>query len=143
MDSTSNNFYVTGMQLEVGSQASPFEHEPISVALARCQRYFIRYDGNTEFVCQFYSATNGDFNISTPVTMRATPSLTCTDRENTANKISLYSSGYTHGHNISIITSRSIGNIMTLRIAGVSSGVVGVNEAVQVQFYDLRLDAEL
>jgi len=40
MDSTSNNFYITGMQLEVGSQASPFEHEQYSVTLAKCMRYF-------------------------------------------------------------------------------------------------------
>ncbi len=142
-DSTSNNFYLTGVQIEVGSQASPFEHEPISTTLAKCQRYFVRYDGNAEFVCQFYSTSNGDFNVSTPVTMRAAPSLTTKDKENTANKISLYSNGYTHGHNIAIISSRSIGNIMTLRISGVSSGTVGVNEAVQVQFNDLRLDAEI
>jgi len=142
-DSTSNNFYLTGVQLEIGGKETPFEHEPISVTLAKCQRYFIRYDGNAEFVCQFYSTSSGDFNVATPVTMRTTPTLTTKDKENTANKISLYSSGYSHGHDISIITSRSIGNIMTLRIAGISSGVVGVNEAVQVQFNDLRLDAEI
>ena len=134
---------VTGVQLEVGSQASPFEHEPISTTLAKCQRYFVRYDGNAEFVCQFYSTSSGDFNVATPVTMRTTPTLTTKDKENTANRITLYSNGYTHGHSIAIISSRSIGNIMTLRISGVSSGTVGVNEAVQVQFNDLRLDAEL
>ena len=142
-DSTSNNFYLTGVQLEIGGKETPFEHEPISVTLAKCQRYFIRYDGNAEFVCQFYSTSSGDFNVATPVTMRTTPTLTTKDKENTANKISLYSNGYTHGHNISIISSRSIGNIMTLRISDVSSGTVGVNEAVQVQFNDLRLDSEI
>ena len=141
--STSNTWQYTGVQLEVGDTATPFEHEPISVTLAKCQRYFIRYDGNAEFVCQFYSTSSGDFNVATPVTMRTTPTLTTKDKENTANRISLYSSGYTHGHSIQIISSRSIGNIMTLRISGISSGVVGVNEAVQVQFNDLRLDAEI
>jgi len=31
---------LTGLQLEVGSQASPFEHEPVGVTLSKCRRYF-------------------------------------------------------------------------------------------------------
>ena len=40
MDSTSNNFYLTGVQLEVGTSASDFEFLPYDVNLQRCQRYF-------------------------------------------------------------------------------------------------------
>ena len=47
-DSTSNDFYLTGVQIEVGSQASPFEHEPISTTLAKCQRYFEVTDQDQE-----------------------------------------------------------------------------------------------
>jgi hypothetical protein len=39
MDSTDNNFYITGVQLEVGDQATDFEHLPFDINLARCQRY--------------------------------------------------------------------------------------------------------
>ena len=39
-DSTSNNWYITGVQLEVGSTATEFEHLPYDVELARCQRYY-------------------------------------------------------------------------------------------------------
>jgi len=39
-DSTSNEWYVTGIQLEAGSQASDFEFLPVDVNLARCQRYY-------------------------------------------------------------------------------------------------------
>jgi len=38
-DSTSNDWYITGVQLEAGEQASGFEFMPIDVNLARCQRY--------------------------------------------------------------------------------------------------------
>ena len=43
-DSTSNNWYITGVQLEVG-EATPFEHRSFGDELARCQRYFERIGG--------------------------------------------------------------------------------------------------
>jgi hypothetical protein len=39
-DSTSNEWYVTGVQLEAGTTASEFEFLPHDVNLTRCQRYF-------------------------------------------------------------------------------------------------------
>ena len=39
-DSTSNYLNITGVQLEVGDTATPFEHRPYDVELARCQRYY-------------------------------------------------------------------------------------------------------
>ena len=41
-DSTSNKVYVTGVQLEVGSVATDFEHEDYNTTLAKCQRYLFR-----------------------------------------------------------------------------------------------------
>jgi len=40
MDSTSNNFYLTGVQLEVGDSASDFEHRSIGEELSLCRRYY-------------------------------------------------------------------------------------------------------
>ena len=39
-DSTSNEWYVTGVQLEAGSVASDFEFLPVDVNLQRCFRYY-------------------------------------------------------------------------------------------------------
>ena len=38
--STSNNWYLTGTQLQVGDTATAFEHEDIGTTLAKCQRYY-------------------------------------------------------------------------------------------------------
>ena len=43
--STSNTWQYTGVQLEVGSQASPFEHEPYETTLRKCQRYYYQLNG--------------------------------------------------------------------------------------------------
>lgn len=40
MDSTSNNFYLSQVQLEIGENASDFEHEDYGTTLAKCQRYY-------------------------------------------------------------------------------------------------------
>ena len=39
-DSTSNDWLITGVQLEAGEQASGFEFMPFDIDLIRCQRYF-------------------------------------------------------------------------------------------------------
>jgi hypothetical protein len=40
LDSTSNELGITGVQVELGSKTTPFEHEHYSQTLAKCQRYF-------------------------------------------------------------------------------------------------------
>ena len=42
LDNTSNNLYLTGVQLEVGEKATPFEHRSYGDELQRCLRYFCK-----------------------------------------------------------------------------------------------------
>jgi len=92
VDSTSNEFYITGVQLEVGDVATPFEHEDIGTTLRKCQRYYYpaeKYNIYGGWAMTWGSATqypkvNADF----PVTMRATPAITYAQSNNgTVNQI--------------------------------------------------------
>ena len=44
LDSTSNEFYLTGVQLEIGDVATPFEHRSFGDELLKCQRYYRKVD---------------------------------------------------------------------------------------------------
>jgi len=72
-------WYVTGVQLEVGSVATPFERRPFGTELALCQRYFQRYvavsTNKRMAVGGWGSSTEGQCLIHPPVTMRSTPTL--------------------------------------------------------------------
>ena len=46
-DSTSNEWLLTGVQLEIGTVATPFEHRSIGEELSLCQRYFFNITGNS------------------------------------------------------------------------------------------------
>ena len=47
-DSTDRTFSITGVQMEVGSVATPFEHLSFGETLALCQRYFYRWKTDGE-----------------------------------------------------------------------------------------------
>ena len=61
-------FYITGVQLEVGTVATPFERQIYSNQLAQCQRY---YFVNSNLYISGVAITN----ITYPTTMRAAPTL--------------------------------------------------------------------
>jgi hypothetical protein len=77
-DSTSNEFYITGCQLEVGSKATDFDFEPYERTLSKCQRYYISYGGNSAYERYafgfYYTSTVAYCGAQFPVTMRANPS---------------------------------------------------------------------
>ena len=84
-DSTSNEWYVTGIQLEAGTTASDFEFLPFDVNLARCQRYFFlmcRGDQLDVGAGGYYNSGQIFCEVPLPVTMRTTPSLVATSGTN-------------------------------------------------------------
>ena len=82
-DSTSNNFYITGIQMEAGTSASDFEFLPYDVTLNRCHRYCLilgdapggaTYDyADDGVIGHYYNSTDFYPNFFFPVPMRSTP----------------------------------------------------------------------
>ena len=81
-DSTSNEWLLTGVQLEVGSVATEFEHRSFAQELALCQRYYHKLTGSQNKLILFndYNNATNNFwaNVYLPTTMRAAPTLTAT-----------------------------------------------------------------
>ena len=83
---TNATWQITGVQLEVGPQSTPFEHEPVGVTLRKCQRYYWKQGQNTVTNANHWlypiNTTNGGgyrrATIQFPVAMRAIPTITPT-----------------------------------------------------------------
>lgn len=86
-DNTSNEWYITGVQLEAGEVASDFEFLPVDVNLQRCLRYYYYDDARIEMSTQRVSDGKRNGYKQFPVPMRASPTFTSessTEISNTA-----------------------------------------------------------
>ena len=73
-DHTDNVLYLTGVQLEIGSVATPFEHRSFHDDYLRCCRYY--FGGATSgsvYYGSVYSSGNSMVRVPHPVPMRTTP----------------------------------------------------------------------
>ena len=99
-DNANNEWYLTGVQLEAGRNATEFEHRSFGEELALCQRYFCKsykplqspgagtsdglqiirnYDPNN-------SRSDHPAGVQFPVTMRDIPTITLYSQQGTANR---------------------------------------------------------
>jgi len=78
-------FYITGVQLEVGSVATPFERRPYGTELALCQRYYYKTIGGVDpFGVGWNTSTTKHITaVFFPVEMRTKP--TALEQSGTAN----------------------------------------------------------
>jgi len=148
-DSTSNELYWTGAQLEVGTSASDFEFLPFDVNLSRCERYFQKsyqvltpvgtdtYTGMA-IMRNYDSADRSDNPFYTPfqTRMRGTPTMTIYSKAGNSAKI-VTGSGALNGST----TERSVtGTVASQR------GLFGINAQVDASDFGQAhwtADAEL
>jgi len=143
LDSTSNNFYLTQVQLEVGEQATPFEHRSFADELARCQRYgfnIAQTVNGRAGAGQAVSSTQADILVNHPVTMRAAPTLPSPD----ATGANVTNGSGTNKASTAIALQSANPNVSRFRVT-VSSGLTA-GQGSQLSFdatNDAFLDAEL
>ena len=74
-----NNYWqITGVQLEVGDKATPFEHRSYGEELALCQRYYYKptATGGISYLSHIYAGTQYRLTVPYHVEMRANPTVT-------------------------------------------------------------------
>ena len=76
--SNSNTWYITGIQMEVGSQATPFEHRSLGDEQNLCWRYYYKTNQGNHMLKTTSTGSSGDYYwyYYLPIPMRASP--TCT-----------------------------------------------------------------
>ena len=126
-DSTSNEWYITGVQLEAGTTASDFEFLPYDVNLARCQRYcYSESAGDTyhNYMNGFYSSSTLYIgNINLPTSMRSGPSLTTSGSFRTAGPFGSSTSNF-------IILDSNVKDVNTIQFRCTVSGATAGQGAV-------------
>ena len=77
--STDNEWYITGVQLELGDNASDFEHRSFGEELALCERYYQRWEdnGTTKLLADGYCVNSSiiQYNFLFHSVMRTTPTV--------------------------------------------------------------------
>ena len=127
-DSTSNEWYITGVQLEAGSVASDFEFLPADVSLERCNRYFQIIDAEYFVVARWNNDTGAAIaQLTFPKTMRAAPTITFPGTWSTG-------SGY---------AGTPTANNIQPKCFAVTGADIGANQIEYAHSGNFQMDAEL
>lgn len=124
LETANATFHISGVQVEAGNVATPFEHKPRSQEIQLCQRYYCQsynisvapgssvYEGAIHSRSDHSNTMTTHFpNVRFPVVMRANPTVTLYSPENGAqDRISDWSSGGGHVNNAQVSGLTHIGS---------------------------------
>ena len=135
LDNAANEFYLTGVQLEIGEVATPFKYETFAENLKRCQRYYCKSPSYSQSPGHGADSITNCVSIDMasnlmrtdrfffPTSMRANPTVTCHAQSgvggsNTGQWAGYISSTWTH-------FSFSGGNVTTEGFCGAAGSTAG------------------
>jgi hypothetical protein len=149
-ENNNNTFYLTGVQLEVGTSASDFEFLPYDVNLQRCRRYLQYVCGNSnigELTGGFRATGSAHCGMQFTTPMRTAPSVSLVGLRlhdlNDGDNLEVTSIGVVNGSSPNG-TWLNMNNSGTGTVAGVCI-LYGYNASPTsgVQSYGIKVDAEL
>jgi len=133
MATSGNTWLITGVQLEAGTTASPFEYRQYGTELSLCQRYCLVWDYAVSPVRLFgwnNTTSVGVVNLPIPVTLRSPPTgVTVTN----ASTMAYYASGTSY--TVSSVTLDSNAGINTANLSVTTTGglTVGAGNILGLQ----------
>ena len=153
LSSAVNNYWqITGWQLEVGSEATPFEHRSFGDELVRCKRYFVRHGSDGSGAGQNYipvsemAAMQDNYrlraNYLPSIEMRSDPSITFStlevinkalDTSNDVTAVALAGQEYSRSAQSVLFSTAAVGS----QIAG-HTGWVRVKIQIAVIYFLMR-----
>jgi hypothetical protein len=134
-------FYITGVQLEVGSSATGFEYRQYTTEQQLCYRYYYKWINNTGvpkygIILQAY-ATNGAFGklLDLPVTMRTTPTCTSLGTFNALSALGSVTTAYTSTP-VDSATAQTLATANWSGTSGLASGNASVVQITASSYID-------
>jgi len=144
MDGT-NEWYITGVQLEVGTNASDFEHRSFGEELSLCQRYYHQLvDGTNQAIGQgsYYNSGIWQVHVDFPTTMRTAPDLIITAAADHYNITAGNANDSINGDdNIQVASTRACFLQFTTNVSGTQGNGGHVHSARSTS--SVAFDAEL
>ena len=150
-DSTDRTLFLTGVQLEAGDKATPFEHLTFDEQSSLCKRYYQQYSGFHAMPMWTYGRTNGSMQFILEKEMRTQPTSSYSGTLGslqTNSHCGIYESDWVTISSLSFSATAAASNPKMMRLDSSHPTNTFASNNVAVGFYagddfDLIFDAEI